>query len=89
MPYIDQESRRKMNTDELDTYLSNLSLSKFAGHLNYLNFKIVKRYIAKNGKKYFTFAVVIGTLVCCVLEIYRRLVAPYEDQKIKENGDVY
>ncbi len=31
---------------------------------------------------------IIGALRCCELEIYRRLAAPYEDLKIKENGDV-
>ena len=30
----------------------------------------------------------IGELESAKLEIYRRLVAPYEDKKIKENGDV-
>jgi hypothetical protein len=32
---------------------------------------------------------VIGALECCKLELYRRMVAPYENTKIKENGDVY
>jgi len=31
----------------------------------------------------------IGLLECCKLELYRRAVAPYEDIKIQENGDVY
>jgi hypothetical protein len=31
---------------------------------------------------------IVGALRCCELEIYRRLAAPYEDLKIKENGDV-
>lgn len=30
----------------------------------------------------------VGELECCVLEIYRRLISPYEDEKISENGDV-
>lgn len=36
-----------------------------------------------------TLCVVIGALVCTVLEVYRRVVAPYEDRKVKENGDVF
>lgn len=88
MPYIDSEDRKAMDIEELATYFAEMDLPKFAGHLNYLNFKIVKTYIKKNGQKYFTFAVVVGTLVCCILEIYRRLAAPYEDIKIKGNGDV-
>ena len=30
-----------------------------------------------------------GALECAKLEFARRIVAPYEDAKIKENGDVY
>jgi len=92
MPYITQENKDKFTANADDNgvaeYLSKLSLGDFAGHLNYLNFKIVKLWIKTNGKKYFAFASIIGTLICCVLEIYRRLVAPYEDEKIKKNGDV-
>jgi broad-specificity NMP kinase len=32
---------------------------------------------------------VMGVLSCVSAELYRRLAAPYEDRKIKENGDVY
>jgi len=92
MPYITTYNKDKFTSNADDngvaTYLEELDLGNFVGHLNYLNYKIVKRYIQKNGNKYFTFCAVVGTLICCVLEIYRRLVAPYEDKKIKENGDV-
>lgn len=30
-----------------------------------------------------------GTISCAIMEIYRRLLAEYEDQKIAENGDVF
>jgi len=32
---------------------------------------------------------IIGALECAKLELYRRVAAPYEDDKIAENGDVY
>ena len=32
---------------------------------------------------------VIGVLECCKLELYRRVVALYEDKKKEENGDVF
>ena len=32
---------------------------------------------------------IIGALECAKLELYRRVAAPYEDDKIIENGDVY
>ena len=31
----------------------------------------------------------IGVLECAKLELYRRVAAPYENDKIDENGDVY
>jgi hypothetical protein len=31
----------------------------------------------------------IGALECAKLELYRRVAAPYEDEKMKESGDVY
>ena len=31
----------------------------------------------------------IGVLECAKLELYRRLIAPYEDVKIIDDGDVY
>lgn len=34
-------------------------------------------------------ASVNGTLLCVILELYRRKIALYEDLKIEENGDVY
>jgi hypothetical protein len=30
----------------------------------------------------------ISEVECAKLEFYRRVVSPYEDEKIKENGDV-
>ena len=32
---------------------------------------------------------ITGALINCEHEFYRRVVAPYEDKKIIENGDVY
>jgi len=57
------------------------------GNLNYLLFKLCKEYM-KEGESYSAYKNFIGELEMAKLEIYRRLVAPYEDKKIKENGDV-
>jgi hypothetical protein len=64
------------------------------GELNYLITRVVQKYVwskaACGGKpNYRRFNAAIGALECAKLELYRRAVAPYEDQKIKENGDVY
>jgi hypothetical protein len=36
-----------------------------------------------------TIALVMGALVCAMLEFYRRRAVPYEEGKIKLNGDAY
>ena len=40
-------------------------------------------------QKYYHYNQLIGVLECAKLELYRRLVTPYEDIKITDNGDVY
>lgn len=61
-----------------------------AGELNYLITKLIDEYL-KNCEKvnYAALNEVIGVLECAKLELYRRVVAPYEDTKIIENSDVY
>ncbi len=41
------------------------------------------------GPDYRRFNDVMGVLACAQAEVYRRLIAPYEDEAIKRNGDVY
>ena len=60
-----------------------------AGELNFLLTEVCLDYIHRQGRKYSTFNDIIGALECAKQEFYRRLAAPYEDVKIKENGDVY
>ncbi len=57
------------------------------GQLNYMIHELIESYL-QDAHGYVTYAGVIGTLEAVKLEMYRRLVAPYEDQKCKENGDV-
>jgi hypothetical protein len=58
-----------------------------AGHLNYT---ITKILLETTGKvSYARLNEIVGCLECAKLEYYRRKVAEYEQQKIKENGDVY
>ena len=83
MPYIKPEDRPKM--DEIVNHMVYNGV-KPDGKLNYILFKLCKQTVAPesyNGYKKF-----IGELEECAAEIRRRLLSPYEDERIKENGDV-
>jgi hypothetical protein len=80
MPYIKEQQKEYINAGECP---SN------PGELNYLISSICKKYLDNNKKSYQTFNDIIGALECCKQEFYRRLIGPYEDIKIKENGDVF
>lgn len=60
-----------------------------AGELNYQFTMLVRAYVAARGLSYQTINDVVGALEGAKAEFQRRVVAPYEDTKIKENGDVY
>lgn len=56
-----------------------------------LAFKITKTLLAYLGPKprFSDFSEALGVLEATKLELYRRMIAPYEDAKKEENGDVY
>lgn len=80
MPYIKWEDR-----DELEMG----SPPNNAGELNYLLTRQVLRFLGPVTPTYTAYNEAIGALECAKLELYRRMVATYEDEKIKQNGDVY
>lgn len=81
MPYIKEYLRR-----ELDFPLPK---PFEAGQLNYLISRLVNDYVYEQGKSYETLNEVVGVLECAKLEVYRKVAAPYEDEKCKANGEVY
>ncbi len=89
MPYIKQEDKSKfsMSLDHLYETMQNHGITP--GELNYLFTELSKYYIMTKGSSYTHMNDVMGSLEGCKLEFYRRVVAPYEDMKIKENGDIY
>ena len=82
MPYISREQRV-----ELDRWLSKLELPRWK--LGDLNYVITKHLLNTNPENYQDYDTLIGLLECIKLEFYRRAVAPYEDRKRDENGEVY
>lgn len=81
MPYIPDKNRR--------SELKEGRPAENAGELNYILTIIVRNYFEDNGGRYQQINDVVGALEGCKLEFTRRITNPYEDKKIKENGDVY
>ena len=94
MPYIDQESRKSY--DKLICKLVN-KISKTcngpteaAGVLNYCVSQLcLQVYSNVVGKlKYWHIALICGILTNVKDEFYRRKAVPYENIKIRDNGDL-
>jgi len=83
MPYIKKEKR-----ESLDPMIASLNekfdLLGVTGNLNYVLYNIAKYHCAS----YASYAAFIGELEAAKLEIYRKLIAPYEELKEKENGSI-
>ncbi len=93
MPYIEEwpngsiegENRRR----ELNPYVYGVPNPETPGEMNYMITMIIINYLFDKGPTYTTYNMIMGVLESVKQEFYRRVVVPYEDQKIKENGDVY
>ena len=81
MPYI-----KKVDREMHDRWLEDMPPIINIGEINYIITKILMR---TNPQYYTDFNALIGLLECCKLEMYRMAVAPYEDKKKQENGNVY
>lgn len=103
MPYITKDQRAKLDTHilglveaiyeiahpESEGPTDNVlpELKTVPGLVNYSITALLKS-IYDQRDSYANFNAQIGTLECCKLELYRKLAAPYEDQKEYENGAV-
>ena len=83
MPYIPQEKRERLDWI-IDNLAAELGMMGITGNLNYVLFRLAKKLCYK----YKDYAAFEGDCQQSLKEIYRRLEASYEDEKIKENGDV-
>ena len=82
MPYIKKEDRESM-----DFVVGNMIHNgvKPDGKLNYVLYKFCKDTVQPSYNNYKNF---IGELRQCATEIERMILAPYEDLKREENGEV-
>ncbi len=88
MPYILSKERDKLKP-ATDATAAVIDKDTTAGDLNYMISLMAKAYIDAKGLRYEHLNAVVGALDSAKAEFQRRVVAPYEDKKIAENGDVY
>ncbi|MEK7520599.1 MAG: hypothetical protein AAB560_00785 [Patescibacteria group bacterium] len=94
MPYISQNNRNRLDpriaklAEEINAVAKETGDEKtFAGLLNYACTKLALQTIPE--KRYWAIALISGVFKNIGEEFYRRFAAPYEDEQIKKNGDVY
>ena len=80
MPYIPPERRKEIKRPVCDVHN--------AGELNNVLTLMILDYLP-DEPRYADYNEVMGVLACMMQEFYRRLVAPYEDKKREEHGDVF
>ena len=88
MPYIKRSERASYQgvLSELASLIP-AERERRAGHLNYvISLLLEKVYGAE--KRYVDHNEIMGLLSCVQREFYRRFTAPYEDKKIREEGDL-
>lgn len=81
MPYIEKADRAALRPDS-DIFADD------PGALNFQITCLIDNYLA-GSMNYRGINDVLGALEGAKLELYRRIAAPYEDTKIRDNGDVY
>ncbi len=92
MPYIKVEDRKRIvdtvekgDRNRIEAVADRI---KSEGDLNYVITYLCHLFIKAKGKRYATLNTVVGVLECAKQELYRRVIAPYENLKIESNGDV-
>jgi len=91
MPYIKQIKRDTLDSviDSLHKALVELEVddesNNMEGNLNYTITRLLRMCY---GQSYGEINDAMGMLQCVMLEHYRTVAVPYENQKIYENGDV-
>ncbi len=83
MPYIDKVERDKI-TKWLERALGEIDTK---GQLCFAIYYLMKEF----AERRMNFDNASNSLIaadCAKLEFYRRIMAPYEDKKIEENGDI-
>ena len=89
MPYIDGNMRDRLDylVDDLISKLRNTDA--LDGQLNYVITRLLAgAYGVDREPRYSKINDIVGILECAKLEFFDRIARPYEDTKMKQNGDV-
>lgn len=86
MPYIDQTTKSILETRLKEEGTGYAPIN--AGELNYIISCMADNMLEANCN-YARMNEIVGALESAKAEFQRRVMAPYEDKKINENGDVY
>lgn len=85
MPYIDGNDQNRVELEP-----TSIRDAMTAGELTFQITVLCDRYLLNGeGLNFQSISEAVAALECTKLELYRRLAAPYEDQKIGVNGDVF
>ena len=94
MPYIKPEYRPRLDShiEALAKEINKIAeeageIHSFAGLLDYSFTKISLKTLPE--QRYWTYTLLEGVLSSISKEVYRRVVAPYEDKQMKERGDIF
>ena len=89
MPYIEQKERKKIDSTIKPLADKLYELKNIKGNLNYTITMLIKDHINCVGKNYDSLSDITGVLNDVKTEFERKVVTPYEDNKIQCNGDIY
>lgn len=91
MPYIEDGLRKDLDevgVTGLCQRMEILNVGNAAGGLAYITFRLMLAFVRAEKIRFWRLALAGGVVIFALLEFYRRVVAPYEDDKKAENGDV-
>lgn len=98
MPYIQQKSR-KIIDEKIEPILKYFNqagdIVSYDGEMNYVITRLLLSFYGGKGelghgnRGYQAYNRAMGVLECAKQEFYRRMIAPYENQKNLDNGDVF
>jgi len=88
MPYISKQERA-LYDEEIDSLVTKLLPSgNVEPHVTYIVYKLMKELFGRAGFRWKIKVTPLKILESVKFEYYRRVIGPYEDNKIEENGEI-